>query len=607
MTIAFTHRGISVDGVERTWLSAEAHAWRLEPDVWPRVLDAVAANGFGFVSTYVPWARHEREPGRFDFTGRLDLRRFCELAHERGLGVMVRPGPDAASEITDSGWPVRILDDPRFQARRPDGRPYVLPTATWHVHPPSYASRAFLEEVARWYDAFCEQVAPLQHPDGPVVACQVDNELGYHFQPHAFAMDYHPDAVEDWRGWVERRYDGRPPYDVTDPPRDAADGTELSRLDWVSWREHHLRDALGKLAGMLRERGMTVPLVHNDYPRLTTPQDLGALERSGAVDVAAADIYATRHGGRYVRDLARHMSGSTRLPFLIELGAGWLTLPWLLPLGVDERDERIIGLRAVYSGVRAANVYMAVERDRWYGSPISRHGEERPKVRWYGELAGHLDRLRGLRRHAPVLLLENRTESRRVAARATLGDLVPAFSQVLPLDRRLFELDHPDTRAFQRWETGLAAACDAVGVDCDRASTSSMPDLTRYRTVLVPMLDAFDPEVWEALRAAAAQGVRVGVGPRLPRIDDRLEPHAFEHRGITLLGQPSDAEALLPAPPYAREPTCVDLHVWEGDDRTVLAAFNSSDDPVAATVRGDGGTWRFRIDAWDAQVWEVRS
>jgi beta-galactosidase len=444
-----------------------------------------------------------------------------------------------------------------------------------------------------------------------VVACQVDNELGYHFQAHTYALDYHPDAIADFRLFVGD--------ELAAPPRDGTDGTEERRLQWVAWKEHHLRDTLGRLARWARERGMDgVPIVHNDYPRLTTPHDLGALEASGEVDWAAADVYTTRQGGRFLRDVVRHLCGSSRVPFLAELGAGWLTLPWLLPLEATAYDEEVITLRALLGGVQAANVYMLVERDRWYGSPLSRRGERRePKASLYPRVRVLLDdlRLEELERVAPVLLVENRAEARRMATRQTLGGIVPCFQQVMPLDLRLTELPHPDTDAVRLWERGLAEVVDASGVDCDRASSAALPDLSRYAVVLMPYLDAGDEEALRQLRAAAAAGVTVAVGPGAAA-------------GLLQLGAPGDAAGLLPAPVVGRDDERVDLTVWRGDERLVVVAANSSDDRVTTTLHFGGpvkldGRWTAEtlesagdgdgegegvvvtLAPWAVQVWEV--
>lgn len=586
-------------------LSGEVHPWRLDRDDWDRVLDAVQDLGFDTISTYVSWARHEIEPGRFDFSGALDVADFLSRVHARGMYAVVRVGPNTAAEQEDSGWPRRILDDPACQARRPGGAPYLLATSTHQSYMPSYAATSTLDEVAKWYDEVTSRLAPLQWPSGPVIACQVDNEIGFHFQSHAFALDYHPEAITQYRQFLQDEYGdiaslnaayetSYSAFDVVPPPTDGTDEPERWRIDWVRFREHHLRSTLALLAQMLRARDIRVPLVHNDFPRTTTPMDLGALESTGTVDVAGADIYVTKEGGRFVRELARHLAGSSKLPYMAELGTGWLTLPWLLPMQTTPLDEAHAALRAWVHGVRAANVYMLVERDRWYGSPISARGDARePKADFYRRLHRMLDELDwgSLRRDARVLVLENRDVSRRTEARRVLGDVVPCFAQLMPLDFRLFEQDDDEADRASAWDRAVIAELDRLGVDADRASSSSLPELSKYDVVAV-----FAPELLDA------------------SVRDRLA-------AVTVVSDPAQLAAVAPSPVFGCDVDNVDLVRLTGPGREVLCAVNGTGQPVQAKLTVDGsvrlrGCWTpeeiagdgvvaVQLAPWDVQVWEV--
>jgi hypothetical protein len=446
----------------------------------------------------------------------------------------------------------------------------------------------------------------MQWPAGPIIACQVDNEIGFHFQSHAFALDYHPDAIEQYREFLAEEYAGIDAVNVAYssgyssfadvlPPTDGTDEPEQWRVDWVRFREHHLRRTLATLAGMLRERGLDrVPLVHNDYPRTTTPMDITALESSGTVDIAGADIYTTKEGGRFVRELARHLAGSSRLPYMAELGTGWLTLPWLLPMRTTAPDEEHAALRAWVHGVRAANVYMLVERDRWYGSPISATGQVRePQASFYRRLHAMLDELEwtALRRDVRVLILENRDVSRRIAARAVMGDVVPCFSQLLPLDVRLFAPDDDEADAATAWDRAIVDELDRLGVDADRGASSSLTDVSSYDVVAV-----FAPE----------------------RLDARVRQLL---QGVTVVADPAQLAAAVPPPAFGVDVQALDLVRFTGAGREVLCAVNSSGQAVDAKVTCEGpvrlrGVWAseelsgddavaVHVEPWAVQVWEV--
>ena len=60
---------------------------------------------------------------------------------------------------------------------------------------PSYASDAFHDETALWFEAVGRVLSPLQYPKGPIVMWQIDNEGALYFRDGAYDQDYHPDAI----------------------------------------------------------------------------------------------------------------------------------------------------------------------------------------------------------------------------------------------------------------------------------------------------------------------------------------------------------------------------------------------------------------------------
>jgi beta-galactosidase len=639
-TVTVTDRGLRLaDGRILPVLSGAVHYWRHDAADWPRIIDAVASLGLTCVDTYVPWSVHDRgTDAPPDFTGNLDVARFLRLVEERGLYAVVRPGPHQGAELLDSGLPMRVVGDLRCQALRCNGIPYTLPTATHHIRVPSYFSEHFLVAVDRWYDSVTQQLAPLQHPDGPIVAVQVDNEHGYFFQSHPYALDYHPRTLDAYRAWLVQRHGSldavnalygtawRRVEDV-DPPRDAADDPEVRRLDWLRWREEALRIALRRLRDGLRDRGLDrVPTFHNDFPRLETPLDAIALEQTDAVDVAALDVYSARQGAGFVADVARHVAAGSRLPWLAEMGAGWLAMPWLLPMRVGPADAELVWLVALLTGARACNFFMTVERDRWYGSPIDCHGNVRTE---FGGLLRRVLRLRdelgldGMDRTARVLLVENREQTLRREARATLGGLVPAFAAQMPFDFQLTRLPHSDDAAVRAFDAAVRAVLDRNSVDHDHASSSALPDLSQYACIVISSLEVADPAAWARLREAAGRGAAVCVGPQLPTFDGTLRPHRFDAEGVVVLDDPDALKPLLPRPAFTVDEGPVRLRHWSGPAGEVLAAFNHSAVPCVATITAaapaelaprwndavGGGiahpSLTVTLPAWGTQVWRV--
>jgi beta-galactosidase len=155
--IEVTSRWIERAG--RPWfpVTGEIHYSRLPRERWNEVLGHARAGGLDSVATYVFWRAHEPEPGRFDWSGNLDLRAFTELAADHGLDVVVRLGPWAHGEARHGGFPDWLVArDLKTRTDDPD----------------------YLALVRPLYAATIAQLQGLTHAEGgPVVAAQVDNEL----------------------------------------------------------------------------------------------------------------------------------------------------------------------------------------------------------------------------------------------------------------------------------------------------------------------------------------------------------------------------------------------------------------------------------------------
>src|SRR5215204_5290661 len=115
MRVEVGQNGLLIDGGEVPVYSGAMHYWRLERDVWPKILDRVQALGFGMLETYIPWSVHETSPGVFDWgevDAPKDVEAFMRLCEERNMWLLVRPGPQVNAELTDFGYPEWVLLDP---------------------------------------------------------------------------------------------------------------------------------------------------------------------------------------------------------------------------------------------------------------------------------------------------------------------------------------------------------------------------------------------------------------------------------------------------------------------------------------------------------------
>jgi beta-galactosidase len=148
-----------LDGRPFQIISGDMHYARVPRQYWRDRMKKMKAMGLNTLTTYVFWNLHEPEPGRFDFTGNLDLAAYIRTAQEEGLWVIVRPGPYVCTEWDFGGLPAWLLATPGMKVRSADPR--------------------FLKAAARYLGEVGRQLAPLQITHGgPIIMVQVENEYG---------------------------------------------------------------------------------------------------------------------------------------------------------------------------------------------------------------------------------------------------------------------------------------------------------------------------------------------------------------------------------------------------------------------------------------------
>ncbi|HEY4158013.1 MAG TPA: beta-galactosidase, partial [Polyangiaceae bacterium] len=386
-------------------------------------LSAVQGLGIEIIDIYVPWGVHEDASGVCDFgerNPRLDVERFLELTQQLGLYAIVRPGPHINAELTFFGIPERVIWDPACQARSPRNTPVVLPVPPLAFPVPSYASRAFLDEAARWLEIVGKRLAKWVWPRGPIVMTQIDNEGAMYFRDGVYDQDHHPDAVAQYRAFLLAKYGsldavrevlGDPglSLETLQPPAQLSGSTllDLARhLDAAEAQEECIARALSHMRAALEGAGLRgVPTTHNlPFGEGSTPLD--PVRVNSVVDLVGLDYYhvaseTTRAEiARRTSDLSARASERGYAPFACELGAGFP--PFFPP--ITEGDSAFAALCALAYGLRGFNLYMAVERDRWIGAPIDRHGWRRPFAEFWEKLVSALQRLdfASLTRHVDV-------------------------------------------------------------------------------------------------------------------------------------------------------------------------------------------------------------
>ena len=606
------------------WAGA-MHYWRHAPEDWGPCLDAMKAMGLRLVDTYVPWGVHETAQGTFDFGeryARLDVARFIRLAAEKGMHVIARPGPHINAELTYFGLPERVVWDRECQARTPRDNPVILPLVPVAFPVPSYASDAFHDETALWFEACGKVLAPLLYPHGPIVMLQVDNEGALYFRDGPYDQDYHPDAIRLFRTFLREKYSSvtalRDSWNdtaitfanVAPPVRfDAKEANELARhLDWMEFHEHLLAEAMGRFNQSLENAGLTtVPTLHN-FPLGEAATPLNASRMAEVVDLIGLDYYHPANPQHHMTILRRTGELATRCegrqvpPFGAEVGAGFP--PFFPPL--DDKDSLYTLMTAMAYGLRGFNLYMAVDRDRWVGAPIDVHGMPRRLADDYHALIDVLDRVRfnTLHRATPVKLVVPRALRRLSRATHAFGPVTPAAFHIAgagPLESCLeddFGLGEVAPIVGESFVRAFERALLARGVPFSYAGGESLEmSMVGASWIVCTTAGGLKADVLTSLRAAKERGIAVTIGPRIPERDGSMrvlaKPHDVRGLEVEALVDPSHADVLvarridelsLPAYPVDLPDVHVTLHEDEHGVPVVAFVMNPTDKPVVATV-----------------------
>jgi beta-galactosidase len=402
-----------------------------------------------------------------------------------------------------------------------------------------------------------------------------------------------------------------------EPPRDCGvdEASDLPlHLDWVAYKEHQIRWSVARIARMLRERGVRgVPVFHDIAWQIVTPLDVGRMESDPDIDWVGMNLYCNKEDYSTVAKRMRFLAGVTRLPFVPEFGCGlWSHHKRTF---IPEEHE-FVTLSALMNGLKAINFYMLVERERWQGSPITRHGEFRPEYAdFYARLGRFLQRypIWEFERDRSALLMLGYDISRHAKMMTTLN---VAHADLLGLPKELFDVETDlglqwDPRGeadFERqdsWLQNAARSLSGRGIGFDLGDTHIDPArLDRYPLVCLQAIDFMDPEDQERLLGYVEDGGRLIVGPGMPRFDPRLRQVEMLARfldgpGRAAIGQGELVwvdtpnlrpmlEELAPEPEFRLGGGAADLAVLRRDRETLLFFANPESSATRSVVRFDG-------------------
>jgi len=598
--------------------SGAMHYWRVRPESWRECLRQVRALHLPMVETYVPWSVHEVEKGKYDFgetDPRKDLPRFLEIAEEEDLVVFLRPGPHVNAELTYFGIPERVIHDRDCQARSPRGNPVVLYFPPRMFPVPSHASEAYHEELGAWYDAVADVVGPKVWPEGPVVLLQVDNEVGYFFRNGPFCQDYHDDAIALWHTFLEKRHGNLrnvatahgaayPSWNEVLPPTSfrgdrQRPGDLVRQLDWAAFQEHLLSHAIHRMKRRMRKAGLRTPVVHNvSLGDAGLPVSVPSLNRE--VDLVGFDYYHPAREHRTIKRRTSYLAGTLDVPYAPELGVG--SFPWFTPL--SHGDSLYCAMAACAYGLRGFNLYMTVDRDRWYGAAIDATGHPRAEAATWRRFMSALSAtgFHELKREAKVALVMPREYQRLARATHLLGPVSGSALEAIggtPVDAcRGDDLGFSSPVQLEWWRL-LARIADALttagvpNVYVDSEAPVRM--LEGFRVVFAPAFEWADPDRWHKLHRVASRGAHVVYGPLRPTLDTNLRPVELEaprDEAPTEVPDESTAHALVHdwitrfelARPYSTmRPLETALH-RDGERDAVLFVMNPSERALGASV-----------------------
>jgi beta-galactosidase len=187
---------------------------------WSKQLDNLKRMNIPVVTCYVPFRHHTvglTKGGRqiFDFTGKTqpnrNVKEFLRLCQEKGLKVIVKPGPFVHSELDAGGLPQHV-EGGQQTGIEPE-RNWENKTNNWdngkhHFVLPAPLDPKFQAYVNEWLEAFNKQVVkPFAGDDGPIIGIQLLNEGIYSDArwPVNF-YDYSSSSTRHYHDFLSKKY-----------------------------------------------------------------------------------------------------------------------------------------------------------------------------------------------------------------------------------------------------------------------------------------------------------------------------------------------------------------------------------------------------------------
>lgn len=552
--------GIIIDEKEIPLYSGSLHYWRIDPDNWNAVLDKTAALGFEIVSIPVPWSVHELERGEFDFgerDKRNNLSRFLSLCSEKELKVLLCPGPAVNAQLPGSGLPVRILNDPEIQAINNHGN---LVIDRYPV--PSYASTRFSEEVELYFDAVAPIMEQHQYPNGAVIGIQADHESSYfNQQDYPYRLDYHPDSIWLYRRFLIEKYESivnlnagyRAKYESfneIEPPHGflALKKEQLPLyFDWIEYKEFQLKWAMVNFARSLRYRGLHRVFFFHNSPGFLPPINTLSFENAQDIALVGLDVRCTKEESDKTAQTALSLCGTSKLPFVSQLAAGFQYEHHWSDFNVTLHDQEFTVLYALMKGVKGFNLEMLADRERWTGAPLYNSGEPcEPYYAFYRKLHRFLydntfwlyDKIvsTALVINWDVWRMKNFFRSLNYNPMAGIR-----FPEAFHLPDPIPGVSGPGR--IISWYDEARRVLDDSNIPFNIVSSQiPLQRLKSYANLLVPMANYVNSAFFERMLRFADEGGNVIFGPLFPDLDMNLDKWDLPAKALGFSGPPRHQE-----------------------------------------------------------------
>ncbi|GJQ10576.1 hypothetical protein GpartN1_g2367.t1 [Galdieria partita] len=157
--VTFDKRAVVIDGKRKILYCGSYHYPKIHYEHWPHALDLAKNCGLNCLEVYIFWNVHEKTRGKYHFEREGNIFRFLQLAHERGLKVILRMGPYICAETSYGGFPYWLREIPGIEFRT-----YNEP---------------FMQEMKRWLtdiNGMLKELKLYHQQGGPIILVQIENE-----------------------------------------------------------------------------------------------------------------------------------------------------------------------------------------------------------------------------------------------------------------------------------------------------------------------------------------------------------------------------------------------------------------------------------------------